>query len=164
MKTMKTMKTQHEILARLAPGAALLLLPVTLWLGCERQRVPVAPVSGRPAVYEPVGPIPGPGMSAPGPANPYLSQQAALAEGRRYFVWFNCAGCHGDHGGGGMGPSLRDEDWIYGGSDADVFDSIAEGRAHGMPAWGTKLPQETVWKLAAYIASLRTPGEPEPPR
>jgi cytochrome c oxidase cbb3-type subunit III len=63
-----------------------------------------------------------------------------------------------------MGPSLRDVDWIYGDSDANVFSSIAEGRAHGMPAWGTKLPEEQIWKLTAYIKSLRTPLEPDPPK
>ena len=62
-----------------------------------------------------------------------------------------------------MGPSLRDEDWIYGSTDAQVFNSVAEGRANGMPAWGTKLPEAQIWKLVAYIKSLRTPKEPEPP-
>lgn len=141
-----------------------LLAAASGWSGCERQRVPAAPVAARPAVYEPVGPVPGPGLSGPGPANPYASLPAALQQGRQNFVWFNCAGCHGDHGGGGMGPSLRDEDWIYGSSDADIFDSIAEGRAHGMPSWGTRLPQETIWQLTAYIRSLRTEREPEPPQ
>jgi cytochrome c oxidase cbb3-type subunit 3 len=96
--------------------------------------------------------------------NPYAGDAAALAEGRRLFVWFNCAGCHGDHAGGGMGPSLRDSTWIYGNGDRHVFASIAEGRANGMPAWGTKLPREQIWKLVAYIRSLRTPDEPSPPR
>jgi cytochrome c oxidase cbb3-type subunit 3 len=61
-----------------------------------------------------------------------------------------------------MGPSLRDKDWIYGGTDMQVFDSIAQGRAHGMPAWGTRLPEEEIWKLAAYVKSLCTPLEPDP--
>jgi len=62
-----------------------------------------------------------------------------------------------------MGPSLRDESWIYGNSDSSTFGSIAEGRAHGMPAWGVKLPEEQIWKLVVYIHSFRTPDEPEPP-
>ncbi len=53
-----------------------------------------------------------------------------------------------------MGPSLRDPDWMYGSSECHVFSSIAEGRAHGMPAWGTKLPQDQIWKLVAYIVFL----------
>lgn len=63
-----------------------------------------------------------------------------------------------------MGPSLRDELWVYGGSDAQIFDSIAVGRTNGMPAWGTILPRQEIWKIVTYIRSMRTPQEPDPPR
>ncbi len=124
----------------------------------ESMALAEAPVSDRP-----VGPIPGPQRDGGSIDNPYAGDPIALNQGRQYFLRYNCAGCHGDHAGGGMGPSLRDGDWIYGGSDSAVFASIAEGRAHGMPAWGTKLPADVVWKLAAYVKSLRTDQEPSPP-
>ena len=111
----------------------------------------------------PIGPIPGPGTAPALPVNRYQDDPAALADGRRLFLWYNCAGCHGSHAGGGMGPSLRDGDWIYGGTGAHIFDSIAHGRANGMPSWGTKLPADDIWKIAAYVKSLRTPAEPQPP-
>jgi cytochrome c oxidase cbb3-type subunit 3 len=112
----------------------------------------------------PIGPLPGePEDAVVEATNPFRGGDVALAEGRRLFVFFNCAGCHGDHGGGGMGPSLRDRHWLYGGSDAKIANSIAEGRAHGMPAWGTKITSGEVWKLTAYITSLRTPREPQAP-
>jgi cytochrome c oxidase cbb3-type subunit 3 len=95
--------------------------------------------------------------------NPYAHDLYALAEGRKLFNWYNCSGCHGGHGGGGMGPSLRDSSWIYGDSDAQVFNSIAEGRGKGMPAWGLKVPNQQIWELAAYVKSLRSPLEPDPP-
>ena len=63
----------------------------------------------------------------------------------------------------GMAPSLRDEDWLYGQADAQIFNSINEGRAHGMPSWNTKLTEDQTWRLVAYIKSLRTRNEPEPP-
>jgi len=87
-----------------------------------------------------------------------------MGEGRQLFVRFNCSGCHGGRAGGGMGPSLRDVDWIYGNTPAQIFSSVAEGRAHGMPAWGTQLPDDQIWKLVTYIDSLRTPMEPEAPQ
>ena len=62
-----------------------------------------------------------------------------------------------------MGPSLRDRDWIYGEHDAQIFSSISEGRSHGMPAWHSRLDGDQVWRLVAYITSLRTRNEPEPP-
>jgi cytochrome c oxidase cbb3-type subunit 3 len=122
-------------------------------------------ISGAPpAIQTPVGPVPGPEENPPRQENPYAHDRGALGEGRQLFVRFNCSGCHGGRAGGGMGPSLRDVDWIYGASDAQVFSSIAEGRAHGMPAWGTKLSEDQVWKLVAYIKSLRTPAEPDAPQ
>jgi cytochrome c oxidase cbb3-type subunit 3 len=62
-----------------------------------------------------------------------------------------------------MGPSLRDTTWLYGNSDAQIYDSITEGRSNGMPAWGSKIPQDQIWQLVAYIKSMRTPEEPDPP-
>jgi mxaJ protein len=117
-----------------------------------------APVTGVP-----VGPIPGPGNIQPLPPNPFRGDPVALQQGRRLFVRFNCAGCHGGHGGGGMGPSLRDREWRYGNADVKIHDSIAEGRSFGMPAWGTTLPDEYIWKLTAYVQSLDTPQEPQAP-
>src|SRR6188508_1752651 len=89
-----------------------------------------------PPVVTAVGPIPGPQQTSSGaPANPYAGDRTAMGEGRQLFVRFNCSGCHGGRAGGGMGPSLRDVDWIYGTRDDQVYSSIAEGRAHGMPSW-----------------------------
>lgn len=142
-----------------AAAAAVIVLA-----GCDAHRNEALAAEGaQPPMANPVGPVPGPDRALPLPANPFANDAVARAEGHQLFARYNCSGCHGDHGGGGMGPSLRDEDWIYGGSDADIFSSIAEGRAHGMPAWGTKIPAVQVWQLAAYIKSMRTPNEPEPP-
>ena len=85
-----------------------------------------------------------------------------MAEGRQLFVRFNCSGCHGGRAGGGMGPSLRDVDWLYGNRDAQMFSSIAEGRAHGMPSWQPRLTADQIWKLVTYIKSLRTRERAEP--
>jgi cytochrome c oxidase cbb3-type subunit 3 len=137
---------------------------VTAGAACTRGvRGDLAPATAPPAMAA-VGPIPGPVKTRPEAGNPYSGDRASATEGHTYFNRFNCAGCHGDHGGGGMGPSLRDVDWIYGSSDAQVFSSIAQGRANGMPAWGARLNQDEIWKLVTYVHTLRTPLEPEPPR
>jgi cytochrome c oxidase cbb3-type subunit 3 len=134
-----------------------------LTAACDRALQDNATTAALPAVSYPVGPVPGPGGQPAAARNPYGEDRAALQEGRRLFVRFNCSGCHGGHAGGGMGPSLRDATWIYGSSSADIFGSIAQGRAHGMPAWGTRLPEQEIWKLVAYIQTLRTPREADPP-
>lgn len=110
-----------------------------------------------------VGPVPGPGGEPQPKPNPYANDDTALEQGRQLFVRFNCSGCHGGRAGGGMGPSLRDVDWIYGKSAEDIFDSIASGRANGMPAWGRRVPPQEIWKLVSYVQSLRTDKEPHPP-
>ena len=121
----------------------------------------VAPL---PVAAQKLGPTPGPGEPRPsGPTNPYANDRKAIGEGRKLFNWFNCSGCHGDHAGGGMGPSLRDSSWIYGNADAQIFASIAEGRTKGMPAWAPLLQPDQIWKLVAYIKSLRTSAEPDRP-
>jgi cytochrome c oxidase cbb3-type subunit 3 len=116
----------------------------------------------RSVINQPLGPVPGQGELAP-VANPLDGDRAALAEGRLLFVRYNCAGCHGGRAGGGMGPSLRDPDWLYGSSPDRIFNSIAQGRGHGMPAWGARLPEQQIWEMTAYVSSLRTPQEPEAP-
>jgi cytochrome c oxidase cbb3-type subunit III len=122
----------------------------------------VAPQGGRSRARQAVGPLPGVG-DLPAAPNPRGNDRQLAWEGRRLFVRYNCSGCHGGRAGGGMGPSLRDEIWLYGKTPDKIFNSIAEGRAHGMPAWGVRIPDRQVWALVAYIQSLRTPDEPEAP-
>jgi cytochrome c oxidase cbb3-type subunit 3 len=131
--------------------------------GCGRDVSPVAAATVPANTYF-IGPQPGPDRVFYVARNPYERDRSALVDGRKLFNLMNCSGCHGDHGGGGMGPSLRDSLWYYGGDDASIFASIVQGRQHGMPSWGAKLPQDQVWKIVAYIKSMRTPDEPSPPR
>jgi cytochrome c oxidase cbb3-type subunit 3 len=92
--------------------------------------------------------------------NPYAEDPGALAQGRQLYLAFNCGGCHGGAGGGGIGPPLADEKWIYGGSAANIYATILQGRPNGMPAFGPRMSGEPVWKLAVYVQSLGT-GSPE---
>jgi cytochrome c oxidase cbb3-type subunit 3 len=62
-----------------------------------------------------------------------------------------------------MGPSLRDNVWLYGNRDDQIFSSIAQGRSNGMPSWGSRIPEDQIWQIVAYIKSMRTPQEPDPP-
>ncbi len=151
------MSSAYEAFSALALGVC------ALALGCEAHPPDPVGSTGNDAPTLPVGPIPGPVLDAGRPVNPFKPDETTLNAGRLYFDRYNCSGCHGGHAGGGMGPSLRDDDWIYGSEDADLFADIVQGRAHGMPAWGAKLPDDVVWKLVAYIKSLRTEAEPDKP-
>ena len=137
---------------------------VVATVGCESKTSQAASASSQPFNTYAVGPQPGPDRPLARAENPYANDKSVLADGRRLFNWYNCSGCHGDHAGGGMGPSLRDSLWRYGGDAPSIFASIDEGRQFGMPAWGTKIPKDQIWRIVTYIQSLRTPDEPDPPR
>lgn len=141
---------------------SLLIVGAVIVAGCGN--IPKAAAQGAEApTLTNVGPIPGDVTASNIRTDPYLNDAVALQDGRRLFNWYNCSGCHGGHAGGGMGPSLRDAVWIYGNRDDQIFDTIVQGRSNGMPAWGTKIPENQVWQLVAYIKSMRTPQEPDPP-
>jgi cytochrome c oxidase cbb3-type subunit 3 len=86
--------------------------------------------------------------------NPQAGRPEAIAEGRRLFTQFNCIGCHAPGGGGAMGPNLLGGERIYGGAPATIFTTILQGRPHGMPAFGSILTPDQIWKLVAYVQSL----------
>jgi cytochrome c oxidase cbb3-type subunit III len=83
----------------------------------------------------------------------YERNASAITKGQQLFTWMNCVGCH-SHGGGGMGPALMDDKWLYGGRIDQIAASIMEGRPRGMPAWQGKLTEQQMWQLAAYVRSL----------
>lgn len=96
----------------------------------------------------------GPGTTDPSiPSHTYIDNPHAINEGKRLYAWFNCIGCHAN-GGGGMGPPLIDDAWIYGSKPANIYSSIMEGRPNGMPAFYGKIPEQEVWKIVAYVRSL----------
>lgn len=110
----------------------------------------------------PVGPVPGMDVNAAAVSvrDPYDGNPAAIESGKALFIQMNCVGCHGYDAKGGMGPDLTDRYWRFGGTDAQIFASIYQGRSQGMPAWGALLPADEVWRMVAYIRSLG--GETRP--
>ncbi|MBV9841926.1 MAG: c-type cytochrome, partial [Sphingomonadaceae bacterium] len=75
---------------------------------------------------------------------------------KRLYNQYNCVGCH-SNGGGGMAPSLMDDQWIYGGRLEQIHQTLVEGRPNGMPAWGGKIPDDQLWEISAYVRSLSLP-------
>lgn len=76
-----------------------------------------------------------------------------VSQGKKYYTWFNCNGCH-SNGGGGSGPPLMDDTWIYGGSMENIVRTIKEGRPNGMPSFRDRIPDDQIWELAAYVRSM----------
>jgi cytochrome c oxidase cbb3-type subunit 3 len=87
----------------------------------------------------------------------YYDNLEAVKIGKALFYSMNCSGCH-TNGGGGMGPSLMDSQWIYGGRLEQIRQSIADGRPNGMPSWAARLSDADLWELAAYVRSMSLPA------
>ena len=86
--------------------------------------------------------------------NPYEGNAEAIATGARLYISYNCIDCHGSDGGGAMAPAFVDGRWHFGGSPAQVYESIFQGRPDGMPAWGGVLDEHSIWRLVSYVRSL----------
>ena len=86
--------------------------------------------------------------------NPYSGNAARIAEGAKLFVSYNCMDCHGADGSGAMGPSLADGRMHFGSTPGEIFESIYEGRPDGMPSWGSRISDDQIWRLVAYVESL----------
>jgi cytochrome c oxidase cbb3-type subunit III len=112
-----------------------------------------------PPAGSPIGAVreselqPGPTVVAESTKSSYDTNAYALAEGRRLYTQMNCSGCH-FQGGGGIGPALMDDDWIYGSDPSQIFTTIMEGRPNGMPSWKGKLSNQEVWEIVAFIRSM----------
>jgi len=133
---------------------ALVLVALALLVtGCEReQRTLIQP----PKTAETVKTVRMNDLVSGGPTttgNPYERNAQGLADGKRLFDWFNCSGCH-SQGGGGIGPPLMDDKWIYGSEPQNIVATILEGRPNGMPAFGGRINETQAWQLAAYVRSL----------
>lgn len=127
---------------------------------------PILPTAGGVAAL-PEGPYAGIAVSSleATATNPYGADSGAVSRGQQLFLAMNCSGCHGQDAKTGIfAPNLTDNYWRYGGSDADVFNSIYEGRARGMPAWGAVLSTNQIWELVAYVRSLGGMTGPRLPR
>ena len=85
--------------------------------------------------------------------NPAEEHAYDVNEGKRLYSQYNCSGCH-FNGGGGIGPPLMDEKWIYGSESENIYSTIVEGRPNGMPSFRQKIPDYQVWELAAYVKTL----------
>jgi cytochrome c oxidase cbb3-type subunit III len=136
---------------------------VVPFAGCKREErslrplpasaAPVYMTESSPLHPGPRGPL-GPKDNGTAPVRLYAESSAyALSEGKRLYANYNCIGCHAN-GGGGMGPPLMDDKWIYGIEPDTVFETIVKGRPNGMPSFEGKIPDAQIWQIVAYVRSM----------
>ena len=102
--------------------------------------------------------------------SPHADYASVAEEGRKAYLAAGCNGCHG-MGGGGMGPPLTNEVWVYGKDDDTLFRLIALGsdelQKQGysrkgsenvvgpMPPFGAIVKSDDdMWKIIAFIRSI----------
>lgn len=95
----------------------------------------------------------------------------AMAGGKAAFKE-NCATCHGTGGAGAKSyPNLNDDDWIWGGTHPEIYQTLKSGiranhpdtRDSMMPAFDGVIPDEEIAHLADFVLSLRDGVDPEHP-
>ncbi|MCA1815301.1 MAG: c-type cytochrome [Acidobacteria bacterium] len=140
--------------ARACVVAAWLAVVVAL-AACEREKretVEAAPGARTEAIS--LSDLRPGGGSQPGETkNPDEGRAYDISQGKQFFSYYNCAGCH-FNGGGGIGPPLMDDKWIYGSDPANIYETIVEGRPNGMPSFRGKITDAQVWQLVGYVRSM----------
>ncbi|MBV8893999.1 MAG: c-type cytochrome [Acidobacteria bacterium] len=92
-------------------------------------------------------------VGAPAAPEYYQESAYAVSQGKTLFNEYNCSGCHAN-GGGGIGPPLMDNYWIYGSEPGNIFTTIIQGRPNGMPSFRNRIPEFQAWEIVAYVRSL----------
>jgi len=95
--------------------------------------------------------------SAPAQKNPF-DTPADAELGRMTFVTSGgCAYCHANDGTGGRGANLTNGEYRFGGSDAQLFETIRNGiSGSDMPP--TRGPDQEIWRLVAFVKRLGSQG------
>jgi cytochrome c oxidase cbb3-type subunit III len=135
----------------------LVVAAIALASGCEREarrftELPAA--ANRSTAVRLTTLQPGAPQAPSDVQSPYQYNAYGIAEGKRLYAAYNCAGCHGVAGGGAIGPALMDDKWIYGSHADQIFSSIAQGRPDGMPSFGGHIPDQQIWQLVGYVQSM----------
>ena len=143
------------------------------WLyGGDPETIKTSIMNGRNGVMPALGPVLG-DAGTKDVLNYVLSlsgrphDSARAGRGKEKFATI-CAACHGPEGKGNQtlgAPNLTDNIWEYGGSEADIIETITKGRginaltpgASAMPAHKDFLGEAKVHILAGYVYSLSNP-------
>lgn len=99
--------------------------------------------------------------------NPYIGQEAAIAEGKKKFNLYSCVACHGGKGEGAVAPGLQGPNFRYAknATNKGMFETIWHGTNGGMGAKGfglmsaeppDGLKPDEVLKVQAWIRSNST--------
>jgi mono/diheme cytochrome c family protein len=88
------------------------------------------------------------------PVPQLLKSPADVTRGKNLFMGTCGAYCHKLTSANGDAPFLFDCDWIFGGSDEQIFHTITHGVPNSrMVAFGGAIPDQDIWRIIAYLRS-----------
>jgi len=107
-----------------------------------------------------------PRSAAPAEKNPFDTPRDAELGRMTFITRGGCSYCHSNDGTGGRGANLTLGEYRFGGSDAELFETIRNGiPGSDMPP--TRGPDQDIWQLVAFVKRLgsqgleeRAPGDP----
>ena len=120
--------------------APILLIAAFSVFGCEYEKRPIGP-------DRPLSPPTG---AADARIQFYDNNAWQMANGSREFTWYGCGDCHSANAEGFMSLS--------GGRQVafeTIYQAISNGAPAKMPAYGRRMPVESIWQITAYVRSLR---------
>ena len=85
------------------------------------------------------------------------ADSAMATAGEKHFNTY-CTACHGPEGKGNQmlgAPNLSDGIWLYGGTAAQITQTLRAGRNGAMPAFGDVLSEDKIHILTAWVYGLR---------
>jgi cytochrome c oxidase cbb3-type subunit 3 len=92
------------------------------------------------------------------------TDESDLAMGETIFKR-QCAVCHAQDGGGGVGPNMTDNYWIHGGRITNLFTTIKYGVPEkGMISWQSQLNPTEMRNVASYILVKLVGSQPANPK
>jgi mono/diheme cytochrome c family protein len=99
--------------------------------------------------------------------NPIPYTRNSIERGRELFAYHGCGACHGIEGKAASAPGLdhgtdlaQPGAWKFGTVEGQVFRSIRDGAAVGMPPMKAVIPwEEDVWHLVNFVRSLWPEGQ-----
>ncbi len=89
-------------------------------------------------------------------ALPELQQDETAMRSASHLFNNHCSACHGPdaRGQASLFPDLRDESWQWGRDEAQLAQTITQGRQAVMPPWQAVLNDDGVAKMADYVIAL----------
>jgi cytochrome c oxidase cbb3-type subunit III len=91
--------------------------------------------------------------------NPLQGSPSALKQGQNIYRG-RCGVCHGIDAKGYRGSDLTTGDWVHGGGDGQIFQTIRAGVSGTEMPGNPNMSEEEIWMVITYLRTLGAPGGP----